>query len=585
MMCSLQEGYFCIMKTVTWLILILGLFIPPVFGQGELEKLPPTVNTDAYDESSAVISKNGTRIFFTRTASPDFDPTLMDENGQLTSNKEDPLYLQRLSQVYSEIAGTTIQDPSTSAYNQDIWIASIANDTVTSSFHPGYPLNNALTNSLVSNGMTTDEYVIINQFFEDGSMYAGFSRIKISEDGSHSFPQPMHIYGFNVNSSDVNLTMSPFGLVLILSMDRADSKGQKDLFVSFYDRENVWSPPINMGDQLNTEFEETTPHISPNKRFLYFSSNRPGGVGGNDIYYSERLDHTWLNWSAPVLLKGEANSVFDDSQPFFDPSNHFMYFTSKRDGSSDIFRIRLIPKPRLQKPIFIRGKIVNANTGKPIRSELFWGQQSSKNFLEYINTYNGEFEATLTEYEPYKFQPRKIGYTAQQILVDPRMIEKLGEDTVDIVLYIVPKQMDSTITAETNQKQQSGIPNKYSSAGSDSSTIASNLYFYNIQFVKASAEILTKSVKALEELLSLMQSHPTLDIMIEGHTDNVGDEVALIDLSEQRASVVRDYLVRNGISKERIKISGFGATRPINENTTESGREKNRRVEIKIIKL
>jgi len=584
MMCSLPEAYFCNMQRVAWVILMIGLFTPPVIGQGELEKLPPTVNTDAYDESSAVISKNGTRLFFTRTASPDFDPTLMDESGQLTSNKEDPLYLQRLSQVYSEIAGTTILDPSASAYNQDIWIASILNDTVISSFHPGYPLNNALTNSLVSTGMTMDEYVIINQFFEDGSMYAGFSRLKISDDGSHSFPQPMHIYEFNVNSSDVNLTMSPFGLVLILSMDRSDSKGHKDLFVSFYVRENVWSPPINMGDLINTEFEETTPHISPNKRFLYFSSNRPGGVGGNDIYYSERLDHTWLNWSTPILLKGEANSVFDDSQPFFAPDNHFMYFTSKRDGSSDIFRIRLVPKPRLQKPIFIRGTIVNANTGKPIRSELLWGPQSSLSFLEYINTYNGEFEATLTEYEPYKFQPRKTNHTAQQILIDPRMIEKLGKDTVDVVLYIVPKGMESMIVAETSQKQETGIPNKYSSAVMDSSTIASNLYFYNIQFVKASAEILTKSVKALEELLDLMQSHPTLEIMIEGHTDNVGDEVALINLSEQRASVVRDYLVRHGIGIERVKISGFGATRPINENTTESGREKNRRVEIKIIK-
>ena len=583
MKCSLQRAYFCSMHSAAWVILFISLFILPASGQGELEKLPPTVNTDNYDESSAVISKSGNRLFFTRTASPDFDPTLVDENGQLTSNKEDTAYLHRLSQVYSEIAGKPILDPSASEYNQDIWIASIVNDTVTNSMHPGYPLNNALTNSLVSTGMTTDDYVIINQFFEDGSMYAGFSRTRIAEDGSHSFPQPMHIYEFDVNSSDVNLTMTPFGHVLILSLERSDSRGYKDLFVSFYVRENVWSAPINMGDQINTEFQETTPHISPNKRFLYFSSNRPGGVGGNDIYFSERLDHTWLNWSTPVLLKGEANSVFDDSQPYFDPNNHFMYFTSKRDGSSDIFRIRLIPKPRLQKPIFIRGTIVNASTGKPTRSELLWGQQSSKSFLEYINTYNGEFEATLTEYEPYKFQPRKTGHTAQQILIDPRMIEKLGKDTVDVVLYIVPKQLESMIAGEANKADVT--PDKASSGRADSIVVGGNLYFYNIQFVKASAEILTKSVQALEDLLALMQSHPTLEIMIEGHTDNVGDEVALINLSEQRASVVRDYLIKNGIRAERIKISGFGATRPINENTTESGREKNRRVEIKIIKL
>jgi hypothetical protein len=118
--------------------------------------------------------------------------------------------------------------------------------TIVKDFHPGYPLNNALTNSLVSTGTTPDEYVIINQFYEDGSMYAGFSRIRIHEDGSQSFPQPMHIYDFNVNSSDVNLTMTPSGHVIVLSMDRTDSKGAKDLYVSFYARENVWSAPVNM---------------------------------------------------------------------------------------------------------------------------------------------------------------------------------------------------------------------------------------------------------------------------------------------------------------------------------------------------
>lgn len=573
------------------MILIIGLFILPAYGQGELEKLPPSVNTDAYDESSAVISKSGTRLFFTRTASPDFDPTIMDESGRLMSNKEDEGYKKRLSNIYSQIAGKSVPDPFTSVYNQDIWVASILDDTITEDFHPGYPLNSALTNSLVSTGMTGDEYVLINQFYEDGSMYAGFSRIRIHEDGEHSFPQPMHIYEFNVNSSDVNLTMSPAGHVLIISMDRSDSRGSNDLFVSFYVRENVWSAPINMGDVLNTEFKETTPHISPDKRFLYFSSNRPGGPGGNDIYVSERLDYTWLNWSPPVLLNGEVNSVFDDSQPYFDPKKHHMYFTSRRDGSSDIFRIRLIPKPVLKNPVFIRGIIVDASTGQPTRCEVFWGQQSSKNYMEYFNSYNGQFEAVLSEYEPYKFQPRKPGHIAQQILVDPRVIEKQGKDTIDIVLYISPKEIDYVASQKTGKpyvnsedNESKTTPGRINTGNEDSINIVNKLFLYNIQFVKARPIILTKSRQALHDLVALMRSHPTLEIRIEGHTDNVGDELALIDLSEQRAAAVRDYLVERSIEKDRIKILGLGATRPIRENLTEGGREKNRRVEIKIIK-
>ena len=573
------------------MILILGLLILPAYGQGELEKLPPTVNTDAYDESSAVISRNGTRLFFTRTASPDFDPTIMDESGRLQTDKEDDLYQKRLSNIYSEIAGKTIADPVSSVYNQDIWIASVIEDTITEDFHPGYPLNSALTNSLVSTGMTEDEYIIINQFYEDGSMYAGFSRTLIYENGDHSFPQPMHIYEFNVNSSDVNLTMSPSGHVLILSMNRSDSRGANDLFVSYYVRENVWSAPINMGDVLNTEFQETTPHITPDKRFLYFSSNRPGGSGGNDIYVSERLDYTWLNWSQPVLLKGEVNSEFDDSQPYFDPLNHYMYFTSRRDGSSDIFRIRLIPKPVLKKPIYVRGTIVDASTGQPTRCEVFWGQQSAKNFMEYFNSYNGHFDAVLSEFETYKFQPRKPGHIAQQILVDPRVIEKHGDDTVDIVLYISPKEIEyiasqnpAKLNSDTGNVETITIDRRTRAAIEDSIQIAQKLFLYNIQFVKAKPIILTKSMQALHDMVDLMKSRPALEVRIEGHTDNVGDELALIDLSEQRAAAVRDYLVDHGIETERIQNVGLGATRPIRENITESGREKNRRVEIKIIK-
>jgi outer membrane protein OmpA-like peptidoglycan-associated protein len=374
-------------------------------------------------------------------------------------------------------------------------------------------------------------------------------------------------------------------------MNRSDSRGSNDLFVSFYVRDNVWSAPINMGDVLNTKYQETTPYITPDKRFLYFSSNRPGGPGGNDIYVSERLDYTWLNWSTPVLLEGEANSSFDDSQPYFDPDNHYMYFTSRRDGSSDIFRLRLIPKPSLKKPVFIKGKIVDARTGRPIRCELFWGQQSSKEYLEYFNSYNGQFEATLSEYEPYKFLPRKPGYSAQQILIDPRIIEKQGKDTADIVLYIFPPEDDKMIlTEQESQKINSEtqevqvLHSGISSGNQDSLNLVKKFVLYNIQFVKAKPVILTKSSQALNDLVMIMKSNSTLEIRIEGHTDNIGDELSLINLSEQRAATVRDYLVNHGVESKRIQIIGLGASHPINENTTEKGREKNRRVEIKIIK-
>ena len=553
-------------------------------GQGDIEKLPPSVNTIQYDESSPVLSRDGLKLFFTRTADPNFESTIPNGHGQWTAATKDTVYQHQLSAIYSEISGTPVDNPYASALNQDIWYAPIFEELVLEPLHPGYPINNALPNSLVSTGMTSDEYVLINEFHQDGSMYAGFSRVHIGEDGL-TYPEPMYIYGFDINNSDVNMTMTPNGHELILSINGPESEGQNDLYVSYYVRDNVWSTPAHIGNVLNTAYQETTPYLSPDKRFLFFSSNRPGGKGGNDIYKSERLDYTWMNWSTPVLVEGGVNSAFDDSQPYFDPAARYLYFTSRRDGSSDIFRQRLFEKPRLKKPIVVKGKIINTKTNQLTRSEVFWGQLAAPKYLEYFNSYNGEFLVTLTEYEPYKFQLVKPNHNAPRILVDPRLIEKQGKDTVEIIFYLQPDEPGSvraviepaggapdTIIVAVPTKDNT-MPDKPSESS-----------FYDIYFARSKAIFLPKSDNALFALTDQMKQNSLLEIKIIGHTDNIGDGEALVVLSNQRAEAVKMFLVRNGIDAMRIQTFGMGAADPLYENTTEANRERNRRVEIKVLK-
>ncbi len=544
-------------------------------GQGEIEKLPSSINSDLYDESSPVLSRDGKDLFFTRTADPDFESTLIQSDGITTEGVKDEAFLQQLSLIYSQIAGTPVPDPVASFLNQDIWISSVGEDSVSAPRHPGYPLNNALPNSLVSTGMSASEYILLNQFYDDGSMYTGFSRVTINERAETVFPKPMHIYGFDLAGADVNMTMTPNGHVVVLSMEGPDSEGQKDLYVSFFMRDNVWSTPVHMGDILNSEEVETSPYISPDKKYLYFSSDRPGGLGGHDIYMAERLDYTWLKWGEPVRLSDDVNSPYDDSNPYFDPDRRFFYFASRRDGSSDLFRQRLTPKPQLKNPIVIQGRIVNSETGQVVRGEVFWGQQSSKAYLEYFNSYNGEFEVVLTEYEAYKFQLRKPNHTAQRVLVDPRGIEKQGKDTMSLTFYLAPKQSSEQPAVHTAQHEGSSmqevkVDNMISS-------------FYDIFFMRSKAIMLRKSANALDELLQQLSINPQMEIMIIGHTDNVGDEDALQVLSYQRAETIKAYLVTHGIETQRIRITGMGASRPRYSNASESSREKNRRVEIKVL--
>ncbi len=570
--------YFYRMHNILPVILWLGLATSILSAQGRIEKLPG-INTDAYDETTPVLSQSGDKLFFTRTADPEFESSLFNMNGELTSDKQDTSYQELLSLIYTQIAGKQIDNPSTSVYNQDIWFVSLKDDQVGDLVHPGYPLNNALPNSLVSVGPSPNEYIILNQFSKNGGMNAGFSRVFIEDDGTARFPRPMHIYQFYLQGADVDLTMTPDGQIIVLSMHRADAKGMHDLYVCFYMRDNLWSAPLHMGTTLNTSFQETAPHISPDKRFLYFSSNRPGGLGGQDIYVSERLNFSWLKWSTPVLLADGVNTAADESQPYFDAGREYLYFASRRDGSSDIFRQRLTPSPKLKKPLFVRGKIINSSTGKPVHSELLWGQKSSSEYMEYFNTYTGEFEVSLTEYEPYKFQSRKVNHKSNQILIDPVALEKQGIDTLDLVLYLEPK----TGVISTHSEPKSEKPKYYASKTDNSIIKEEKITFYNIHFMKGKATILSSSRSALQFLHEQMDANPHMEILIEGHTDNVGDEMALMNLSLDRARAIRDYLIFQGVHKERMRIVGKGATQALFENRTEQGREKNRRVEVIMI--
>src|SRR5690606_619616 len=184
-------------------------------------------------------------------------------------------------------------------------------------------------------------------------------------------------------SSDVNLALSTRGQVMILSLQRWDSHGGKDLYVSFKISGDLWSEPQNLGSILNTPFTETTPFISDDNRRLYFATNRPGTQGGLDIYVSERLDYTWLRWTPPKPVALPVNSPADELQPFLDHVHSNFYFVSDRDGTMDIFRQPLTPKPRLKAPIRIRGHIVDGLTLKLVRAELLHGPNDTKEYLEY----------------------------------------------------------------------------------------------------------------------------------------------------------------------------------------------------------
>ena len=546
----------------------------------DVQRLEFGINTDEFDEASPLVSLDGRYLYFTRTGSPDFDRTLIVDGEDISGQLSESAYRRKLSQVYSQIAGHPVRDPYLSGFNQDIFVARCIEGVFDTVMHPGPPLNNALPNSVLSVAADTTSMVILNQFFENGSMYEGFSTVERDSMGGYSYPRPLHIYDLQNLSGDVNLAMNLYGTVMVLSLEREDSKGSNDLYVSFKVSEDLWSEPVSLGDDINTEFVETTPFITRDGRHLYFASDRPGSAGGMDIWMSSRLDYTWKKWSAPRRLIEPINSQYDDAQACVDEVGNYIYFASRREGSSDIFRVSLLPKPRLSKPIRIKGRIVDGDTGNPLRAEMYYGPESLEGYLEYFHTYTGIFEIELYEYELYKFFARKPGYQPARLMYDARLADMQESPVHYMVLKLYkakPIATDSLLVTET---PTTTLPVAEQLRELE---VGQRLSFHNIYFKQSEAVVLDQSYAALDEFVTGMQENPGISVRIEGHTDNVGSEADLMKLSWDRAEAIKNYLVENGIDSDRVTTQGFGPSQPVVDNTNEFNRRRNRRVEVRII--
>jgi OmpA-OmpF porin, OOP family len=573
-----------IMQTllIRGMALLLLITSIPAFSQEvrDVEKLDSAINTDEYDEASPVISLDGNSLYFTRTGAPDFIRTLIYDGVDISTTLKESEYRRTLSEIYTQLAGRPIRDPYLSPYNQDILIAKSSNGSVDSVVHPGPPLNNALPNSVLSASADTGTLVVINQFYESGSMYEGFSTVDVDSLGAFSFPRPLYLYDFHNLSDNVNLAMNRHGLIMILSLEQKDSFGKNDLYISFNIQDDLWTAPVNIGEDINTPFHESTPFVTQDGRNLYFASDRPGTAGGMDIWVSHRLDYTWKHWSPPKRLLEPVNSEFDDAQACIDDSGSFIYFSSRRDGSSDIFRMPLQPKPKLSKPIAINGLIVDGDTGKEIRAELYYGPDSSEKYLEYFHTYTGIFEAELHTYEVYKFFARKAGYQPARLKYDARLADMQDLPRHYMVLKLYKIQKIPPPTQEEDSEIDSSLTLVQRIA---SLPVGEKVIFHNLYFEKGKADVLEKSFPALDKLATGLNESPTLKIRIEGHTDNVGNAKDLMELSWQRAEAIKSYLIENGIDESRISTVGFGSERPVSDNYTEENRSKNRRVEVRLI--
>ena len=532
------------------LICVLFISFSKQLHSQDLSRIDLPINTEDKDEILPVVNAKENSILFTRVGDPDFRKVLVVE-GINIYDQDKSTADSVLLDIYKDLGDQTGHDPVASVFNQDIFIGYLdETGKVKRLVHPDAPLNNALPNAVLTYIPDYNRYIVNNIYYQSGGMSGGISMVKQNANGTWTFPVPIDVDGLSTTSNSFSMCSNRDGTVFIFSLARPDSKGETDLYVSFKETDGSYSVPYHIKDWVNSTGKETNPTLSIDGRYMFFSSNRPGSKG-MDIYYSKRKGESWLDWGSPQKLEAPINSDFDDSQPQFDEVHGRMYFSSNREGSMDIY---MYPY-ELEEDVFIEvnGIVSDLKTGKTLRSLVSVEVVGSDYARSISVNSNGRFTVDIPIGKQIRFTAEKNGYFTNTIEV------YIGQS------YDLSRDLDLKLSKVKFERGMEHI----------------------ILFKQTSLEVLDAqgAKHKLERLLEQMKKDPKLLVVIEGHTDNMGEWNNLLRLSEERAKLIRNQLIDMGANPSRIQIAAYGADKPISSNETEKSRAKNRRVSFRMEEL
>lgn len=390
--------------------------------------------------------------------------------------------------------------------------------------------------------------------------------------------------------------------------NRPGGMGNFDIYISYKTPEG-WSAANNLGGVVNSEYWDSQPCLSPDKRQLYFASNRPGGFGGSDIYVSTLQANG--KWSEPENMGPGINTSGEEACPFLHADNQTFYFTSNGwpgYGDEDIFVMRKGADGKWGEP---------QNLGYPINTI----HREGTLFIEANGEtayYASDRSDTKGGLDIYSFIMREDIRPARTLWVKgkvfdnktkgglPSAVELIDLSTGSLLSrvqtdetgnYLVTLPVGKDYAFNVSRKGYLFYSDNFPLSGKapDSTyrkdiplqplELAAAMVLKNIFFDVAKFDLKSESQIELDRVVQLLKDNPTVKVQIGGHTDNVGKPADNLKLSQDRANAVVKYLVSKGIAATRLTAKGFGETVPVAPNTTEEARAQNRRTELKITAL
>jgi outer membrane protein OmpA-like peptidoglycan-associated protein len=507
----------------------------------------------SYDEQNPVVTPDGNKLFFTRSGHPENVGGVVDKG--------------------------------------DIWFSDKLSDGSWSTpQHAGKKINHSSLNGVMGFSSSGNTIYLLNYLeltpgSNSGTIRSGLA--KATWNGTEwEQPERLNVTFFSNKSEEMSGFVTPDETVMILSIQSYLTFGNEDLYVSFRQANGSWSQPKNIGDVVNTGSQEWSPYLASDKKTLYFSSNGHEGFGSRDIFVSKRLDDSWTNWTRPVNLGSSINTPGVELGYHIPAAGGDAIFstTQNSEGFGDLFNTPLdeaekvlqsielvsavvepitMPESEIKGPpvVAMTMQILDIRTEKPIdkaTAVFSYGVQESVTNLEDVANPEKKFVVSFIEDEEITVRIDAEGYLIYQEKFIAKATSQGDGNALDAIegFRLTPKEIGTTIKIE------------------------------NVLFNRATADFSNAEAaqEELDKLVGLMNANPTMEIRLDGHTDNSGNSKLNIKLSEDRVNTVKTYLIEKGIVESRIEAVGHGGSKPLGSNSVTASRVLNRRVEFVVTK-
>ena len=383
--------------------------------------------------------------------------------------------------------------------------------------------------------------------------------IYVSNFGSENKWSEPEKLGGNINTTkgwESSISVSGDNRRLFFSSDRPGGYGGFDIWYCDLLATKEWGEPKNLGPEVNTKYNEDCPFIHFDNATLFFSSDGHNTMGGYDVFSSVLVKST-LKWTKPRNIGYPINSVDDDMYFIYSADGSKGYMSSSlranNKGGKDIY---VINRPyNSQKLITLRGKLLNSESNVPVDAKITVTDLSNNTFVGVFNTKDasGKYAIQVEKGKNYsmQFEADNMLFVSENVnLNDPQAIFADKK-----VFSLKPIKKGNTI-------------------------VLNNIFFdYNKYDLKK------ESLPELDKLTEFLKKNPKVQIQVNGFTDSIGEDLYNLRLSKKRANEVRSYLHSKGIPKKNMRIDGFGENKAIASNSTTEGQKMNRRTECQIFDI